>query len=436
MSESIDIARFDRRGVLGLALAGGLSAALAPSPLFAAQTPDFAANLRAFADKWIGPGKLPGLIIGLGLPGQETRYITRGSQGFLDADPMDANTLFRIYSMTKPVTGMAAMVLIDEGKLSLDQPLADILPKFALMQVQNTYDGSLDDVRPAKTQITIRHLLTHTSGLAYGIIQKGPISKALIERGLTPGIVSRISIPGLTRGNQVKGLAAFTDGMAKLPLVHEPGTRWSYSSGLDVLGRVIELVSGQAFDRFLMERFFGPLGMTSTGFRVAKSDAARLSTNYGVVAGRLVPIDPPESSIYLDEPPFLFGGAGLVSTPRDYDRFLRMIGGNGQLDGARVMSEAAVRVATSNLLPPETPTGMIGGLQIDAFGAGGRVGMGAEAGIFGWSGAACTVGMVDMRSGLTSSLYSQFMPLDALAVLPEFQQALRADAIALLETRR
>jgi CubicO group peptidase (beta-lactamase class C family) len=436
MNERFETAGMDRRGALGLALAGGLSALLAPSQLFAVPKRQFAPNLHAFAERWVAPGKLPGMVIGLGMPKQETRYITRGSQGFLDADVMAPDTLFRIYSMTKPVTGMATMALIDEGKLALDQPLADLLPAFARMQVQNTYDGALDDVRPAKTAITIRHLLTHTSGLAYGIIQKGPIRAALFDRGLIPGSVSRLPIPGLTRGKQVRGLAAFADGMAQLPLVHEPGTRWSYSSGLDILGRVIEVVTGQAFDLFLKQRFFDPLGMTSTGFRVAKADAARLATNYGVLAGRLVAIDPPESSIYLDEPPFPFGGAGLVSTPRDYDRFLRMIGGKGKLDGERVMSESAVAMATSNLLPPETPTGMIGGLQIDAFGAGGRVGMGAEAGIFGWSGAACTVGMVDMASGLTSSLYTQFMPLEALAVLSEFQQALRSDVRTLLENRR
>jgi CubicO group peptidase (beta-lactamase class C family) len=337
--------------------------------------------------------------------------------------------------MSKPVTGMAAMLLVDEGKLKLDQPIADFLPKFAKMNVQVTPDGSVTDVRPAKTPITVRHLITHTSGLPYGIVQQGPIREVLFRKGLIPGQVSRLKIPGLDRGQHVRGLAAFANGMATMPLVHEPGTKWSYSPGLDLMGRVIEVVTGQTFDAFLQERFFGPLGMASTGFRVAPDDAGRLATNYGVLAGRLVPIDLPETSIYLDRPAFFYGGAGLVSTPRDYDRFLRMIGGLGALDGKRVMSEAAVRTGTSNLLPAAVPTGSIMGMKLDAFGAGGRVGTGPEAGIFGWSGAAGTVGMVDMRSGLTSAIYAQFMPPNALDVLPEFQQALRADATALLERR-
>lgn len=424
-----------RRDALRMATAAGLAAFL-PSRLFAmAAAPELAGNLQGFARKWVGPGKLPGMVIALGLPGRETRYIAQGSQGFIDNDAMGPDTLFRIYSMTKPVTGMAAMLLVDEGKIGLDQPIADFLPKFAKMNVQVTPDGSVTDVRPARTQITVRHLITHTSGLAYGIVQTGPIRQVLFDKGLIPGQVSRLKIPGLDRGQHVKGLAAFADGMATMPLVHEPGTRWSYSPGLDLMGRVIEVVTGQTFDAFLQERFFGPLGMASTGFQVAAKDAGRLATNYGVLAGRLVPIDPPETSVFLDHPDFFYGGAGLVSTPQDYDRFLRMIGGLGALDGKRVMSEAAVRMGTSNLLPAGVPTGGIMGMKLEAFGAGGRVGTGAEAGIFGWSGAAGTVGMVDMRSGLTSGIYVQFMPPDALALLPEFQQALRADATALLERR-
>ncbi len=427
----------DRRALMRGAGMAGLAALLSPGMAYALEQPgDPVKNLRAFAERWVGAGKLPGMVIALGLPGQETRYIARGSEGFIDADAMTPDTLFRIYSMTKPVTGMATMLLIDEGKLRLDQPLADILPNFTKMQVQVTPDGSITDLKPAITPITIRHLLTHTSGLAYGIIQKGPIRDALMARGLVPGQVTRIEIPALSRGRHVQGLQAFADGMAQMPLVYEPGTRWSYGPGLDVLGRVIEVVTGQAFDAFLQERLFGPLGMTSTWFQVPRSDAGRLATNYAVLAGRLVPIDNGENSIYLDKPPFPFGGAGLVSSPRDYDRFLRMIGNQGTLDGKRIISEQAVRLGTSNLLPAAVPTGQIMGMNLSAFGAGGRVGTGPEAGIFGWSGAAGTVGMVDMRSGLTSAIYVQFMPPDALDVLPEFQNALKADVTALLEDAR
>jgi CubicO group peptidase (beta-lactamase class C family) len=428
--------RLDRRAVMRGAAFAGLSALFTPGLAYALAEPgDPVKNLRAFAERWVGPGKLPGMVIALGAPAQETQYIAPGTEGFTDADVMTPDTLFRIYSMTKPVTGMATMLLIDEGKLGLDQPLSDILPKFAKMQVQVTPDGSITDLKPAKAQITIRHLLTHTSGLAYGIIQKGPIREALMAKGLVPGQVSRMQIPSLSRGTHVQGLQAFTDGMAQMPLVYEPGTHWSYGPGLDVLGHVIEVVTGQPFEVFLKERLFDPLGMASTWFQVPRSEAQRLATNYGVIGGKLIPVDGAEDSIYLDKPPFPFGGAGLVSTPRDYDRFLRMIGGYGKLDGKRVMGELAVRVGTSNLLPDTVPTGDMFGLKLTAFGAGGRVGTGAEAGVFGWSGAAGTVGMVDMKSGLTSAIYVQFMPPDALAVLPEFQNALKADVIALLEKR-
>ncbi|MBV1916809.1 MAG: beta-lactamase family protein [Sphingomonadaceae bacterium] len=426
----------DRRSVMRFAAIAGLAPALMPNLAWAITEPAMQGHLHAFVERWVGPGKLPGMVVALGLPGYDTKFIMRGSEGFDDPDSITPDSLFRIYSMTKPITGMATMLLIGEGKLGLDQPLADILPKFGKMQVQVTPDGSITDLRPAKTHITIRHLLTHTSGLAYGIIQKGPIRDALREKGLIPGKVTRLKIPGMSRGNHVQGLEAFADGMADMPLVYEPATTWSYSPGLDILGRVIEVVTGQGFDTFLRERLFDPLGMTSTFFKVPSAEAARLTTNYGVFKTKLVPIDKPSNSVFLDQPPFPFGGSGLVSTPRDYDRFLRMIGNYGMSDGKRVMGELAVRVGTSNLLPRTVDPADIRFVPNSHFGAGGRIGTGPEAGIFGWSGAAGTVGMVDMRSGMTSSIFVQFMPPTGLEVLPEFQQALRADVTALMERRR
>lgn len=427
-------AALDRRAILQIGAMAGLGAAFMPKLAWAASQPDFLPSVRAVIEKWVGPGKFPGMVAALGIPGYETQYVARGSEGFIDQDPVSPDTLYRIYSMTKPVTGMAAMILIDEGKLGLDQPLADILPKFANMQVQVTPDGSLTDLRPAKKPILIRNLMTHTAGLAYPIIQKGPIVKMMEERGLVSGQVTRLDIPGLSRGKAVEGLENFADGMAEIPLVYEPGTKWSYSTGLDVLGRVIEIVSGLAFEDFLQERIFGPAGMDSTWFQVPKPESGRLATNYTVAAEKLIPIDTGEDSIYLDKPPYPFGGSGLVSTPRDYDRFLRMLANYGTLDGKRVMGELAVRVGTSNLLPDgvEGPT-MLG--PASHFGAGGRVGIGPEAGIFGWAGAAGTVGMVDMKHGLTSSIFVQFMPPTALPLLPEFQTALKADVMALMEKR-
>ena len=350
--QATDFGMLPRREMLRLGGCTALGALLAPSLARAQAAPaSTSGNVAAFLDKWVAPGKFPGIITSLGLPGQPTQFTLRGSEGFTDADPVTPDSLFRIYSMTKPITGMAAMMLIGEGKLGLDQPLSDILPLFAKMQVQVTPDGSITDLRPAKTALTIRHLLTHTSGLGYTIIQKGPIKKAYEDAGLVSGRISRIPIPGLDRGAAVPSLTLFADRLARMPLVYEPGTTWSYSVGLDLMGRVIELVSGLPFDVFLKRRIFEPCGMTSTWFQVPRAASHRLTTNYGALGTNLVPIDKGEDSIFLDKPAFPFGGSGLVSSPRDYDRFLTMLANFGRVGRTQVMGELAVRVGTGDLLP-------------------------------------------------------------------------------------
>ncbi len=424
-----------RRELLRLGLFAGLGAGLAPRLAWAETQPELLPRVRAVMARWVGPGKFPGMVAALGLPGREPEFVPIGSEGFTDPDAMTPDSLFRIYSMSKPVTGMAAMLLVGEGKLALDQPLADILPRFAQMQVQVTPDGSLTDLRPAKTAITIRHLLTHTAGLGYTIIQRGPLKQAMEDAGLVAGRISRLSVPGLDRGTPVPSLAQFADGLAGMPLVYEPGTRWSYSLGLDLMGRVIEVVSGLSFDEFLRRRIFEPCGMASTFFQVPAAEAGRLTTNYAVAKDIFVPIDKGADSIYLDPPPFPMGGSGLVSSPRDYDRFLRMLSRYGEIDGRRVIAEAAVRMGTGNLLPPGVAGPALMAPKSD-FGAGGRVGVGSEAGIYGWAGAAGTVAMVDMKHGIRSALYVQFMPPNANPMLGEFQQALRADLTAMMELRK
>lgn len=424
----------DRRMILRMAASAGLGAALMPRLALAAADRDLLAKVREVVERWVGPGKFPGMVASLGIPGSDPEYVARGSEGFTDGDAVTPDSLFRIYSMTKPVTGMAAMELVTQGKLGLDQPLYDILPKFRTMMVQNTYDGSVTELHPAPQPITIRHLLTHTSGIGYTIIQKGPIKALMEERGLIAGQVSRIEIPALSRGKPVHGLDHFADRLADVPLVSDPGARWIYSMGLDLMGRVIEVVTGRSFDAHLRETIFEPAGMTSTFFRVPAADAGRLTTNYGALGDVLVPIDGAENSIFLDPPPFPFGGAGLVSSPRDYDRFLRLLAQFGEIGGRRVFEERTVRTGTRDLLPAGvTIPAMFGGNA--GFGAGGRVGRDAEAGIYGWSGAAGTVGMVDMVHALRSQIFVQFMPPNANGLLPEFQAALKADVLALLENK-
>ncbi|MFC0205592.1 serine hydrolase domain-containing protein [Novosphingobium soli] len=427
-------AALDRRMLLRLGAAAGLGTMLLPRLVRAAAEPDSLPQVRALIARWVGPGRFPGMVASLGLPGREPEFVALGSEGFVDPDPVSPDSLFRIYSMTKPVTGMAAMHLIAQGKLGLDQPVHEILPAYRHMQVQDSYDGAITALHPAPRPITMRHLMTHTSGLGYSIVQQGPIKALMEEQGLVAGQISRMRFPGLFRGEPVRGLDVFADRLARVPLVADPGTRFSYSMGLDLMGRVIEVVTGMPFDAYLHETIFAPAGMTSTWFRVPAAEAHRLTTNYAAAGDTLLPLDRGETSIFLDPPPFPFGGAGLVSTPRDYDRFLRMLAQGGEIGGRRVLAQAAVRTGTADLLPPGVSLpAMLGGPA--GFGAGGRVGQGAEAGIFGWSGAAGTVGMVDMVRGLRSQIFVQFMPPTANTLLPEFQAALKADVTALLETR-
>jgi CubicO group peptidase (beta-lactamase class C family) len=425
-------AGLNRRELLRLGGFAGLGAAFLPRLAWAAEQPNLSPQVTALVERWVGPGKFPGMVAALGMRGGPTQYISRGADSFTDPDMQGPDSLYRIYSMTKPITGMAAMLLIGEGKLRLDQPLADILPKFAQMQVQKVYDGSITDLEPARSQITIRELITHTSGIGYSIIQHGPIQQAYIEAGLIAGQISRMKIPGFDRGEAVRSLALFADRLATMPLVYQPGTHWSYSNGLDLMGRVIEVVSGKPFDTFLKERLFDPIGMSSTFFQVPAREAKRLTTNFAALGGNLIPIDPGDTSIYLDKPAFPFGGAGLVSSPRDYDRFLQMLANFGEIDGRRVIAAEAVRQGTGNLLPQGVPGPALMSPQ-SGFGAGGRVGLGAEDGIYGWAGAAGTVATVDMKRGIRSGIYVQFMPPNALPLLSEYQKALRADVTALLE---
>ena len=414
-----------RRGFLGGALvAGGVG--LMPRMAFAAPDPALAyPHVAALATSYVDSGRLPGVVALMGMGDTQTA-IMRGVRTLGDPRPADLDSLYRAYSMTKPITGMIAMMLIDEGKLRLDQPLSDILPKYAKMQVQVTPDGSITDLRPATTPITIRHLLTHTSGLGYSIIQKGPIKGAYEAAGLVPAEVARKPVAGLTVAKKLPSLAAFADALADMPLVYEPGTAWSYSVSLDLLGRVIEVVTGRPFDQVAAERIFGPCGMVSSGFMVAPGNAARLTTNYGVLDHKLVPIDPAATSVYLDPPAYPFGGAGLVTSPRDYDRFLQMLLGYGMLGTTRVISEPAVRLGTSDLLPPALVGVKVFG-RASGFGAGGRVGIDRDAGTFGWSGAAGTVGFVSYRAGLRAGLWVQYMPSGALPIAEEFPIAIRAD---------
>lgn len=419
-----------RRALLGGLMLGGTAAMLPQRALAwkadgASLYPATNAFLKGFVDR----RELAGTLAAVGKGQAAADYFGAGTISMDSATPVGPDTLWRLYSMTKPVTGIAAMLLVDDGKIKLDQPIADFLPAFAKMNVQTTPDGSLTDVRPAKTPITLRHLLTHTAGLGYNIIQKGPIKKAYDDAGIVGGQASRLPIPGFPPVTPAPSLAEMADRLATLPLVYEPGTKWSYSIGLDLLGRLIEVVSGQPFDAFLKARLFDPLGMASTGFMVSAKDVARFTSNYAPFGGALIPIDPATSSIYLDSPPYPFGGGGLVSSARDYDRFLAMLLGEGALGGVRVMRPETARLAMSNLIADSVDRK---GTFIDGegFGAGGRVSLASSPtgeGVFGWAGAAGTIGFVDRKRGYRVGAYAQYMPPDALPFQAKFGETFYKD---------
>lgn len=383
-------------------------------------------SVAKLVEEYVGGGKLPNMVASFGWGDQDVHSVARGTIAFGSTAEAGLDSLYRIYSQAKPITGMATMMLIEDGLLTLDQPVADILPAFADMRVLKQADGALDDTVAADTPITIRHLLTHTAGLGYDIISKGPLLKQYQELGITSGQVSRFPIPGFPVIESAVGLEEWSNRLASLPLIAQPGSKWSYSAGIDLLGRVIEVASGKAFDAFLQERMFDPCGMDNTFFQVPASAVGKLTTNYGILAGTPLPVDQGNSSIYLDKPPVIWGGSGLVASPRDYDRFQTMLVNGGVINGQRVMSEESVRVGTSNMLPEGVD---LSGTWVagQGFGAGGRS-LGTT---FGWGGAAGTLSSVDMASKLRTGLYVQYMPSDAFPIRDAFIAAVLQDAMAL-----
>ena len=426
-----------RRGLLRTGALLGAGLALAPwgGRVWAAEAPSIAPSIEG---QWpqvtellgdaVDSMQLPCATACFGWADHAPGLITRGMRGFGDKAPVDGNSLYRVYSMTKPLTGMIAMMLVDEGRLRLDQPLADFVPEFAQMRVVVDPAKGLDAV-PARQQITIRHLLTHSSGLGYAGVGHEAVSLELGRQGVVPARIAHRPLPDVFAETPLTP-AEFLRRTASVPLLFEPGTKWSYSMGLDVLGLVIERITGKGLEAVMAERLFGPLGMVSSYFTVPAAEAPRLVTNYGVKFGISIPLDVHTDSVYLTPPAFAYGGSGLVTTPLDYDRFLAMLVNGGLHETTRIMSAHAVAMGTSNLLPPGVLMPPAHGHAPDGHGAGGRVGLGDHAGTFGWGGAAGTQGFIDTRLGLRAGLFVQYMPTAAHAIADKFSDVVRADLLA------
>lgn len=333
--------------------------------------------------------------------------------------PLAPDTIFRVYSMTKPVVCTAFMTLFEEGRFLLFDPVAKFLPAFGKVRVLAGTAASdlreVDLVRP----ITLRDLLTHTAGLTYGFYDDSPVSELYRQARL-------LSDAGRT-------LEGMIDELARLPLAYQPGTRWHYSMSIDVIGRVIEIVSGKPLREFLRERLFAPLGMADTGFTVPPEGRARLATMYGNPdvavhtlgqayeawtrgAGGCQDVETTYPSANAHS--LVRGGGGLFSTAGDYLRFAQMLLNRGELDGARILSPKTVDFMHMNhlpsaLLPFELAGDVFGGY---GFGLGSRVlldvaasGMPGSAGEYGWSGAGKTYYWVDPQEQLIGILMSQHM---------------------------
>jgi CubicO group peptidase (beta-lactamase class C family) len=279
-------------------------------------------------------GELAGMVVLVARNGKLVYQKSFGMQDKAKGVPMAADSIFRIYSMTKPVVSVAAMMLIEEGRLSLDEPISKYLPEFKDMKVGvESFDAATGAPTfytvPAKRQITVQDLLRHTSGLTYGSNAKTQVQKLYAQAGTT---------------SSKWVLDAFCKELAKLPLQYEPGTVWEYSHSVDVLGRVVEVVAGETLDRFLDQRIFRPLKMVDTGFSVPPEKQSRIAQPQ---------VDPQTGKVAelldLSQPATFFaGGQGLVSTASDYLRFAQMLANGGELDGVRILGSRMIAFMASD----------------------------------------------------------------------------------------
>jgi CubicO group peptidase (beta-lactamase class C family) len=280
-------------------------------------------------------GRVPGAVALIARRGQLGYFESFGKRDPANAAPMQLDTIFRIYSMTKPIVSVAAMMLWEEGRFLLSDPVGKYLPELGALKVAVVRGSELDQV-DAERPITIQDLLRHTSGLTYEFRGNGPLHKMYMA--------ARIYSRDQTNADQVTALS-------KLPLLHQPGTKWEYSRSTDVLGRLVEVLSGVSLGEYLLQRILKPLGMIDTGFYVPSASLGRLAEGFAK--------DPDTGSgVQLvnvkDAPKFESGGGGLVSTTADYARFLQMLLDRGRLDGVRYLSRKTIELMTSDHLGPIT----------------------------------------------------------------------------------
>jgi CubicO group peptidase (beta-lactamase class C family) len=391
-------------------------------PLALGFAPDRLARLSAWMRRYVDAGKVPYL----------TTLIARdGEIAFLDAcgsgDPDNqaptppVDHIARFYSMTKPITTVAAMTLLEEGLLQLDDPVARYIPEFADTRVYVSGPYSDMKTEPQQSPMTVRHLMTHTAGLTYGLFDPGPVGEAYRR---TP----------VNFGASKGSLAEMAVAAASVPLCFQPGTRWTYSVATDVLGRVVEVVAGKPLDQVFKERILGPLGMVDTAFGVPADKAGRMVACYEKTASVLMKrVDGGGNSRFSGTPAIFSGGGGLVSTIPDYLRFLEMLRRGGALGGTRVLGRKTVDLMMANHLP-----GDIASMGVATFSEMPMVGLGfglggsilldpakaqvlGSEGEFAWGGLASTGFWVDRAEGISAIIVTQLMPSSSWPIRRELR---------------
>ena len=391
--------------------------AIVSEPESAGFAPDRMQRIDQSLQGYVDRQEIPGVV---GLIARRGKIVYHKSFGHRDVEakaPMSNDVIFRIASMTKPIASVAAMMLWEQGRFQLRDPISKFLPEFANMEVALPVEpgdysrGPYKTVR-AQNPITVQHLLTHTAGLP------NPY------RGITQGLYGELRANRKPNGT----IGDYVTALAKLPLNFEPGKHWEYGPATDVVGRLVEVLSGMTLDEYLKQEIFRPLGMTDTHFYLPRAKLPRLAALYGPDDDGKIELQekPDENSRWVQEPHLYFSGAGgLVSTSTDYYRFHQMMLNRGELDGVRILSPRTVRLMTSNHTGDRAVW-----LRGDGFGFGlgysvttdlGSSAMPSAEGTYGWGGAYCTVFWVDPEDEVIGILMTQVRPYTHLNIRSDFQ---------------
>ncbi len=377
-------------------------------------------RIEAHFAPFVDSGVLPGFLVVVARAGKVAHVAAYGWRDVEQRRPVETDTIFRIYSMTKPITSVAAMMLYEEGRFRLDDPVSDYLPAFADLRVYSGGSALAPVTKAASEPMRVWHLMTHTAGLTYGFLYQHPCDAMYRAAGFEWG-----SPKGFD-------LEASCDSWARLPLMFEPGTSWNYSVATDVLGRLVEIWSGTTLELFFAERIFEPLQMFDTGF-FAEGDALdRLAVLYTPdgATGKARPLRE-MGRVATSKPRVLSGGGGLLSSAGDYHRFTQMLLGEGQLDGVRLLGSRTLAYMTTNHLPDDRDMASFGHPISGEPDEGVGFGLGfsvvldpvrhrtlSSAGELAWGGAASTSFWVDPAEDLAVVWMTQLLPSSSVPIRP------------------